>query len=127
MVEATPGTSTSALFSATAIAERGKRAEDAVASDHRDLNVLAACQLDDQRDHALVRQVGALERLVDFDQRHVLGEIGGAQMRADQFEITRRQRRQETIWWARNRIQSRLLPYWQKRVSGRCLVMHLTG
>ena len=39
-----------------------------------------------------MRQVGALERLVDFDQRGVLRQIDRAQMRTDQFEIVRRKR-----------------------------------
>ena len=59
--------------------------------------MLAARKLDDERNHASVREVGALERLIDFDQRHVLAEIGAAQMRADQFEVVRLERGQESI------------------------------
>ena len=54
------------------VAERGECTEDAVAADHRDLDVLAAREFHDQRDNALVREVGALERFIDFDQHHVL-------------------------------------------------------
>ena len=55
------------------VAERGERAEDAVAADHRDLDVLAARELDHERDHAPVRKVCALERFVDFDQHQYPG------------------------------------------------------
>ncbi len=79
------------------VAERGERAEDAVAADHRDLDMLAPRELDDERDHASVRKIGALECLIDFDQHQILGEIGGAQMRTDQFEIVRSQRGQKSI------------------------------
>src|SRR6266568_3938843 len=82
-------------------AERGERAEDAVAADHRDLDVFAACELDDERDHAAVRKIGALECFIDLDQHQVLGEVGAAQMRADQFEIVRSQRGQKSIWRTR--------------------------
>ena len=79
------------------VAEGGERTEYTVAADHRDLNVLAACELDHQRNHAAVREVSAFERLVDFNQDHLLMEIGGAQMWADQFKIVRSQRRQKSI------------------------------
>jgi hypothetical protein len=39
--------------------------------------MLAARELDDQRDDALVREVRTLERFVDFDQHHIRAEIGG--------------------------------------------------
>jgi hypothetical protein len=61
------------------------------------LHVFAACELDHQRNHATVREESALERLVDFNQHHLLREIGGAQMRADQFKVVRSQRRQKSI------------------------------
>jgi hypothetical protein len=57
----------------------------------------AARELHYQRDDALVREVSALERFVHFNQHHVMTEIGGTQMRANQFEVVRGQRRQETI------------------------------
>jgi len=74
------------------VAERGECTENTVATDHRDLDMLAARELDDQRDDALVRQVRTLERFVDFDQHHVLAEIGGTKMRTNQFEVVRGQR-----------------------------------
>jgi hypothetical protein len=79
------------------VAERGECTENAVAADHRDLDMLAARELDDQRDDAFVREVRALERFVDFDQHHILAEIGGTQMRTNQFEVVRGQRRQKAI------------------------------
>ena len=54
------------------VAKRRERAEDAIAADHRNLHMFAARKLDDERNHAPVREVGALERFVDFDQHHVL-------------------------------------------------------
>ena len=83
------------------VAERGECAENAVAADHRDLDVLAARELDDQRNDALVREVSALERFVDFGQHHIRAEIGGTQMRTNQFEVVRGQRGQESIWRTR--------------------------
>ena len=59
--------------------------------------MLAARELDDQRDDALVREVRTLERFVDFDQHHVRAEIGGTQMRTNQFEVVRGQRGQKSI------------------------------
>ena len=44
-----------------------------------------------------MRKVGALERFVDLDQHGFLSQIDGAQIRADQFEIVRGQRRQEAV------------------------------
>mgnify|MGYP003456760560 CR=1 FL=1 len=61
------------------------------------LNVLAARELDDQRDNAFVRKVRTLERFVDFDQHHIQAEIGGTQMRTNQFEVVRGQRGQKSI------------------------------
>ncbi len=78
------------------VAKSGERAEDAVAADHRDLNVLAPRKPHDKGDRATMRQVGALERFVGFDQRQFRRQIDGPQMRADQFEVVGGQRRQKS-------------------------------
>ena len=54
---------------------------NAVAADHRDLHMLAARELHDQRNDASVREICALERFVDFDQHRLRAEIGDTQMR----------------------------------------------
>jgi hypothetical protein len=91
------------------IAERRERAEDAVAADHRDLDAFSLRKLHHEGDHALMWKVGALERFVDLDQHGFLSEIDRAQMRADQFEIVRGQRRQEAVGRTRSRVQRSLL------------------
>jgi len=79
------------------VAEGGERTEDAVAADQRDLNVLSLGEFYDQGDDPFMRQVGALERFVDFNQHGFLDEIDGSQMRPDRFEIVSGQRRQKSI------------------------------
>ena len=79
------------------VAESGERAEHAVASDHRDLDVLSLRKFHDKRDHTPVGQVGALERFTHLDQHAFLDQIHGSQVRTDQFEIIRGERRQESV------------------------------
>ena len=42
-------------------------------------------------------KIGTLQRFVDLDQHGFLGQIDRAQIRPDQFEIIRGQRRQEAV------------------------------
>src|SRR5262249_45485417 len=86
------------------IAERRERSEDGVAADHRDVHVLAPGEPHHQRDHASVRKIGTLERFIDLDQYHLMGEVDDLQMRPDQLEIVFGQRRQESIGWTRSHV-----------------------
>ena len=71
------------------IAQRAERAQNAVAADHRDLHVIPLRQIDDERDDAAMRKIGALERVARRDQYGFLNQIGGSQVRPKQFEIIR--------------------------------------
>ncbi len=70
------------------ISERGKCAEDAVAADHRNLDLLAARQLHDKGDNTAMRRISALERIFDLDQHELLRHVDGSQVRADQCGIS---------------------------------------
>ena len=73
------------------VAEGREGAKDAVAANQRGLDMFAARQIDHERDHAAMRQVGALQNLPDFDKHEILGQIDAPQMRAYPLEIIRRQ------------------------------------
>ena len=57
-------------------------------------------------------------RIADGDKHEILHQIDGLQMRPDQLEIIRAERRQKPVRRTRSRIQSHLLPYRQNRSLG---------
>ena len=57
---------------------------------------------------APMRQVCALERLIDLYQYQLMGQVDGLQMRADQLEIVFGERRQKSVWWTRSGGQGSL-------------------
>jgi len=69
------------------VTKRGKCAQHAVMTDHRNFDALAIRQSHDDRDDAPVRHVDLFERLTDLEQRFGLPKLHSAEMRANQFKI----------------------------------------
>ena len=89
-VEAMPGTSTTARAQCRGDHQGRRTSRRYCRGRPYDLDVLALCEFDDQRNHAAMRQVGALEDFSDFDQDQFGGQVDGSQMGADQIEIVSR-------------------------------------
>ena len=75
----------------------GKCPQQAIATDHRYFNSLAAHQLYDERKDSAVRYKNVPERLADINQYVRLSDLESTKMGTNQFKLVRAQRGKEAV------------------------------